>query len=113
MKYTKIGFCECGTPFIRKRGRKRLYCDLCRHNKQLEWNRNYEKTREKRDRRDDMAKYRKLGTIQDKQKIRSSADTIGKPQKEWDDEDWKRYANKVKKMKQQTIGGYQNYKEVD
>ena len=123
--YTKIGFCKCGIPFIRKRGRKRLYCKLCLINKRREWNRKNDRDRKERDAksdnpkrnnylRDKMEEYRKIGTIKDKQpKERHMGNVINIPRKDWDDNDWKRYHNKIKKHKQEILGGYQNYEEVE
>ena len=113
--YTKIGWCKCGQPFIRKRGAKRIYCDICQINNKRDIERRSETKRPNRNGyiAKKMAEYRRLGTVQDKQSERRSADIVGKPQKKWTKDDWTHYHNKIKKMKQQTVGGYQEYEEVE
>jgi hypothetical protein len=114
--YTCIGWClTCGTPFekIGKGTGPRKYCEVCAINSNRQNKRNYEKTRPERKeyKRELAVKLRGEGRVIDTREGRSNM--VGKPPEEPTDKDWMEYHNKIKKMKQQTMGGYQDYHDID
>jgi len=120
-KITKIGFCHvCGTGF-EKIGRgqgTKIYCSVCSFNKQREKYHRYDSKRPKRNDKisEYMRKGRALGTVADNRNDLGN-DCVGKPPEkngdEITDDEWNAYHNKIKKLKRLTIGGYQEYHEVE
>ena len=57
-----------------------------------------------------MQKYRLRGTVQDNKDGILGINMVGKPPEgKPTDKEWNDYHNKIKKMKQESMGGYQDY----
>ena len=124
--WTNIGWCKtCGVPFEKiGKGSNRAYCEVCSINSKRESNRRSEKKRPERKeyKRELAVKLRGEGRVVDTREGRSNM--VGKPPESKidptteeviapTDKEWMEYHNKIKKMKQQTMGGYQDYHDID
>lgn len=125
--FTRIGWCQvCGNPFIKKaHGGARKYCEVCSINRKREREREAEKKRPERNEyiAEAMAKGRGNGTI--KQNLNGTNTRVcgAPPESKIDptteeviaptDKEWKEYHNKIKKMKREALGGYQDYHDID
>lgn len=115
-KITKIGFCkDCGKPFekIGKGSGSRKFCEICAVNNNRKRYHRYEKKRSKRSEyiRNRMKIGRANGTVQDRWNERNlGTNIVKKPDEDWSDEEWELYQRQIKKLKRETIGGYQEMK---
>ena len=114
--YTCIGWCKtCGEPFEKiGRGSNRAYCNICAKNSARQSRREYDNKREERNEyiAGLMQKGREQGTIK-KNLDGTNQQVCGKPPEDPTDRDWMEYHNKIKKMKKDVMGGYQDYYDMD
>ena len=113
-KRTLVYSClTCGKYNI-KTGRTDKYCDICAYNAKIKQDHERGKNRDNRNeyKREQMAIRRGNGLHIDKLNGTTTR-VCGAPPAEPTDKDWMEYHNKIKKMKKDTLGGYQDYYDID
>lgn len=113
-KRTLVRLCiKCNKYFI-PTGRRDEYCKVCRINRRRENLRNSNNKRKPRKEyiRIKVAESRANGNTKTKETI-GTTNIPGKPNKNWSDKEWMESHNKWKKTKQETMGGYVDYHDMD
>lgn len=115
-KRTLIRFCKvCGKPLeiIGSNKASVKYCEVCKLNKDLESKRKYDKKRPKRN--EYLSELKRLGRANGTTKSNNKAgnNSIRSPKENMTEKDWKEMENTVKKLKRETLGGWQEYNDMD
>jgi DNA-directed RNA polymerase subunit M/transcription elongation factor TFIIS len=111
---TLVRYCKkCDKPFIPS-GRRDLYCEVCRLNRRIKTKRAYENKREKRN--EYLAELKRKGRANGTTKSHNKPGTtnsIRAPKENATEKDWKEMENAIKKLKRETLGGYQDYNDIE